>query len=247
VKGASFEVARVARPSAFLFVGVRGSELQLRHNIRRAKRIPFGGLLAEHFLSFQPPLSRPIRIRTSPRRNSPRRESNDSQKNQNHAHTNPQKHHRRNPKTKRFCTTIVPARRTTLVVTLPANQTKPRPPYRHNSQQQEWHRPAPLTAFPTYNVPLQLTRKCFPPRGQPLNDERPTFPPSVALCVPASCPYPAKSRRNIFSSFVGRGFTRDIKERLRQTLLSAAFSPSLPWVGANDAKAPSAGLAPDLS
>jgi hypothetical protein len=57
---------------------------------------------------------------------------------------------------------IVPARRTALVVALPANQTKPRPPYRHDSQQQKWHRPAPLNASPSYNVPPQLTRKCFP-------------------------------------------------------------------------------------
>jgi hypothetical protein len=143
LKGAGFDTARVARPSAFLSVGVRGSELQLRHNIRGAKRIPFGGLLAEHSLSVRPSLSRPTRIRTSPRRNSPRRQSNDSHKNQNHAHTNPQKNHRRNPKTKRLCTAIVPARRTTFVVALPTDQTKPRPPYRYNSQQQEWHRPAP--------------------------------------------------------------------------------------------------------
>jgi hypothetical protein len=113
------------------------------------------------------PFGLPSRDRSEPDQapppNSSRRQSNDSHKNQNHANTNPQNDHRRNPKTKRMCTTIVPAWRTTLVISLPANQTKPRPPYRHNSQQQEWHQPAPLNASPTYNVPPHLTRKCFPP------------------------------------------------------------------------------------
>src|ERR1700689_1189819 len=98
--------------------------------------------------------SRLIRSRTSSALKSPRRQPNPSQKDQNHAHTNTQNDHGRNPKIKRMFSTIVAAGRAALVVALPSNQAKTSPANRHNSHQQEWHRPLPLNATPTYSVPF---------------------------------------------------------------------------------------------
>ena len=63
--------------------------------------------------------------------------------------------------------------------------------------------------------------------------------PRIALWVAASCPKPAKGSRDISGSFVGRGFSRDIKNRLSQTFLSAAFSPSLRFGRAGSRYVPS--------
>ena len=90
---------------------------------------------------------------------SPRRQSNESQKDQNHAHTDTQNDHGRNPKIKGVFCTIVAAGRAALVVALAGYQAKTSPAYCHNSQQQEWHRPLPLNATPTYSVLFQLARE----------------------------------------------------------------------------------------
>jgi hypothetical protein len=65
--------------------------------------------------------------------------------------------------------------------------------------------------------------------------------PRIALWVAASCPEPAKGSPDISGSFVGRGFSRDIKNRLSQTFLSAAFSPSLRFGRAGSPYVPSPG------